>query len=258
MTALTGWRVLVPRPPGRSSSLVALLESHGAVAQAVPLIGFEPPADTGALDLAVLALAGGNYDWVGFTSVTAVDAVVTRARALQLFPAVPADTRIAAVGASTAAALRQADLPVHLTPDGAGSAAALASCWPAAHPGETVLLPQSEIAGATLRDVLQSRGFQVTTVVAYRTVESPPTGDVADALAAGRYQAVLLTSPSTVRALAAVPVAAGTVLGAIGSATASAAADAGLPLALTAAEPTDAALVTALVRYAATPPIRKS
>ena len=87
---------------------------------------------------------------------------------------------------------------------------------------------------------------------------SPTTGEVAEALAAGGYQAVLLTSPSTVRALSAVPVAAGTVLGAIGAATTAAAADAGLPLAFTAAEPTDAALVAGLVRCAAAPPIRKS
>lgn len=258
MTALTGWHVLVPRPAGRSSALAALLEAEGAVAHTIPLIGIEPPVDTGALDLQVLALSGGNYGWVGFTSVNAVDAVVGRARALALSPAVAANTRIAAVGASTATALQRAGLPVDLTPIGAGSAAALASCWPAARPGEAVLLPQSEIAGDTLRESLQYKGFVVTTVVAYRTVETPPTGEVADGLAAGRYQAVLLTSPSTVRALAAVRPAAGTVLGAIGAATAAAAADAGLPISYTAAEATDAALVAGLTRCAAGPPIRKS
>ena len=258
MTALTDWRVLVPRRAGRGSSLATLLELEGALAHTVPLIGIEPPTDSGALDLALLALSRGSYDWVGFASVNAVDAVVVRAGERQLSPVVPAGTRVAAVGASTAAALRQANLRVDLCPTGAGSAAALASCWPAAHPGGTVLLPQSEIAGELLARSLADQGFAVTTVVAYRTVEAPPTGEVAADLAAGRYRAVLLTSPSTVRALAAVPVAAGTVLGAIGASTAAAATDAGLPLTFTAAEPTDAALVAGLVRCAAAPPIRKS
>ncbi len=251
MTALSGWRVLVPRPPGRSSSLTALLEAEGAAVEAVPFISIESPADAGALDLAVLGLTGGDFDWVGFTSVNAVEAVVGRACQLSLSPAVPADTRVAAVGPATADAVRSAGLPVDLVPTGAGSAAALAAAWPTGRPGESVLLPQSEIAGHTLRDRLSAAGFAVLPVVAYRTVINPPAGAVAAGLAAGRYQAVLLTSPSTVRALGAVPIAPGTVFAAIGGSTAAAAAEAGLHIAYTAAEPTDAALVSGLTRYAA-------
>ena len=258
MTALTRWRVLVPRPAASSSSLVALLEAEGAAVQAVPLISIEPPVDCGALDLAVLALAAGDYDWVGFTSVNAVQAVLDRAGKLSLSPAVPADTRVAAVGPATANVLRRAGCPVDLVPTAGGSAAALAAAWPAARAGESVLLPQSEIAGDTLRKRLSAVGFAVVTVVAYRTVLSPPRGDVAADLAAGAYQAVLLTSPSTAHALAAVPLATGTVLAAIGASTAAAAADAGLHIAFTAADPTDAALVSGLTQYAISQSSRKS
>lgn len=258
MTALTGWRVLVPRPSASSSSLMALLEAEGAAVEAVPLISIEPPVDAGALDLAVLALARGDYHWVGFTSVNAVEAVVHRSRRLGLSPAVPADTRTAAVGPATADALRREGIAVDLVPTGGGSAAALAKSWPTAQTGESVLLPQSEIAGHTLRDRLTSAGFDVHAVVAYRTVVAPPVGPVAAALAAGSFQALLLTSPSTVRALAAVTVAPRTVLAAIGASTAAAAADAGLQIAFTAADPTDAALVSGLVHYAASHLSRKS
>ena len=49
MSALDGWRVLVPRPPGRgSSSLVSLLAREGAVAQAVPLIAIDTAGPTSA------------------------------------------------------------------------------------------------------------------------------------------------------------------------------------------------------------------
>jgi uroporphyrinogen-III synthase len=251
MSVLTGWRVLVPRPSASSSSLVELLKAEGAAVEPVPLISIEPPVEAGTLDLAVLGLARGDYQWVGFTSVNAVDAVLHRALRLGLSPAVTADTRTAAVGPATADALRRAGIPVDLLPSGGGSAAALAQCWPTARAGESVLLPQSEIAKTTLGDRLSAAGFAVHAVVAYRTVIIPPAGAVAAALAAGSYQAVLLTSPSTVRALAAVPLAPGTVLGAIGDSTAAAAAAAGLHIAFTAVDPTDAALVAGLAHHAA-------
>ena len=258
MTALTGWRVLVPRPSTRSSPLVSLLQAEGAAVEAVPLICIEPPVDVGALDLAVLALARGDFDWVGFTSVNAVEAVVDRARELALSPAVSADTRVAAVGPATAAALRNLGIPVDLVPAGGGSAAALAALWPAARAGQSVLLPQSEIAGDTLRAALLRLRFAVSPVVAYRTVISAPAPTVAAGLAAGNYQAVLLTSPSTVRALATVPIAPATVLGVIGGTTAAAATDAGLQITYTASDPTDAALVSGLVRCAVDHLSRKS
>lgn len=250
MTALSGWRVLVPRPTAHSSSLVTLLEAEGAVAQAVPLISIEPPVDVGALDLAVLALAAGDYEWVGFTSVNAVDAVLDRAAHFGASPAVPADTRVATVGPSTAHALRRNGLPVDLVPAGGGSAAALATVWPTARAGESVLLPQSEIAADTLRTRLLDIGFAVSTVVAYRTVVIPPTGSVAAELAAGQFQAVLLTSPSTVRALAGVPISPATIFGAIGASTTAAAKRAGLRIGFTATDPTDAALTSGLTHYA--------
>jgi uroporphyrinogen-III synthase len=206
----------------------------------------------------VLALAAGDFHWVGFTSVNAVDAVVERAQQLHLSPAVPADTRVAVVGPATAQAVREAGIPVDLMPAGAGSAAALAAVWPTARTGESVLLPQSEIAGDALRESLRRSGFRVSIVTAYRTLVTPPTGAVAAGLAAGGYSAVLLTSPSTVQALAEVPIAPGTVLAAIGSSTAAAAVAAGLHIAFTAAEPTDAALVSGLAHHALSHPSRKS
>ena len=258
MTALNGWRVLVPRPSARSSSLVSLLQAEGAAVEAIPLICIEPPVDVGILDLAVIALARGDFDWVAFTSVNAVEAVLARARELAVSPAVPADTRVAAVGPATAAALRNRGIPVDLVPAGGGSAAALAALWPTAGTGQSVLLPQSEIAGDTLRVALLGLRFTVSSVVAYRTVITAPALTVAAGLAAGNYRAVLLTSPSTVRALATVPIASATVLGVIGGTTAAAAADAGLQITYTAVDPTDAALVSGLVRCAVDHLPRKS
>ncbi|MET3803879.1 uroporphyrinogen-III synthase [Nakamurella sp. UYEF19] len=257
MSPLDGWRVLVPRPLGRGASLVSLLSAEGAVAQAVPMIAILPPDDLAALDAAVMALAAGEYSWVGFTSVNALSAVTDRAGHLALSPAVPADTRVAAVGPATAAALRTAGLPVDLLPEHGGSAAALATIWPAAHPDESVLLPQSEIAGPILRERLRDKGFRVESVTAYRTLPQPLAESVAADLVDGEYEAVLLTSPSTAESLARVPIAAGTVLGAIGRSTTTAATAAGLDISFTAADPTDASLVGGLAAFATRHPRRK-
>lgn len=250
---LAGWRVLVPRPAGRAGELVDALGAAGAQPEVVELIAIEPPADAEALDRAVLAVANGRYSWVVFTSVNAVDAVVTRAAALGADP-VPADTRVAVVGPSTARATRAAGFPVDLVPPAGGSAAALADVFPPARrgaPAESVLLPRSDRAPDLLPDALTGRGYRVDDVVAYRTVIRPPGTAIARRLAAGDFDAVLLTSPSTVQALAGLPVAARTALGAIGRPTRSAATDAGREIAFVAPEPTGAGLVSALIAHAA-------
>ena len=245
-----GWRVLVPRPADRAGDLVDALTAAGAIPEVVELIAIEPPDDPGALDLAVLALSRGELAWVAFTSVNAVDAILGRARDLAVSPVVSAGTRIAAVGPATAAALGSAGLPVDLTPPARGSAAALAEVFPRAVGDQSVLVPRSDLAPATLPDALAAKGYRVHTVVAYRTAVRPPAADVAARLAAGGFRAVLLTSPSTVRALDAVPIPGGTALGAIGEPTRAAATAAGREIAFVAAEPTAAGLVAALIAHA--------
>lgn len=250
---LAGWRVLVPRPADRAADLVGTLSAAGAVPEVVELISIEPPADAGALDLAVLGLSRGDYSWVAFTSVNAVEAVTSRAAALAVAP-VPADTRVAAVGPTTAAALRAAGLPVDLVPPERGSAAALAAVFPHAcatdSTPQSVLLPRSDLAPELLPDALAGKGYRVDAVVAYRTLVHPPPAAVADRLAAGEVDAVLFTSPSTVQALAGLPIAARTALGAIGRPTRTAATTAGREIAFVAAEPSSAALVDALIAHA--------
>lgn len=246
---LAGWRVLVPRPAGRAGDLVDALAAAGARPEVVELIAIEPPADAGTLHLAVAALARGEYSWVVLTSVNAVDAVVTRAAGPGSTP-VAADTRVAVVGPGTARAARAAGLPVDLVPAAGGSAAALAEIFPPAPEPAAVLLPRSDRAPDLLPDALAAKGYRVDTVVAYRTVVCPPPPAVARRLAAGEFDAVLLTSPSTVQALSGVAIAGRTALGTIGRPTRSAAVDAGREIAFTADRPGSAGLVEALIRHA--------
>lgn len=248
---LAGWRVLIGRPAGRSTRLIRMLAAEGASAQAVPLIDVLPPDDSAELDAVLMALAAVEPEWVVFTSVNAVAAVLDRARALRLSPAVPAGIRVAAVGPATSGALRRAGVAVDLVPGTGGSSSALAAVFPTAHPGDSVALPRSDIGADTLPEALRVRGYQVLTAVAYRTTAAALPTSVTEDLAAGRYQAVVVTSPSGVAALIAAEPAIGTAMIAIGEPTARALADAGTPAGQIADEPTDRGITAALVRQAA-------
>lgn len=249
---LSGWRVLIPRPAGRGSALLRILSESGAEGHAVPFIEISPPKDTSAIDSAVISLSRGDFDWVGFTSVNAVQAVSARSAQLDADPVVSADCQVAAVGKATAAALKQAGLPVDLLPE-IQSAAGLANIWPKPKDGSRrVLLPQSDIALPTLAALLTAAGFEVETVTAYRTTTVRLSDSVVEDVTAGAYDAILLTSPSTVKALVdcATP-AATTHIGVIGATTAAAADTAGLSVSFISEAATDSGLATALAHYAA-------
>ena len=249
---LAGWRVLVPRSADRSAPLVEAFAAAGAEAVPVELISVAPPLDLGEFDRQLTALAAGGFGWVGFTSVNAVDAVLQRAAALGLEPVVVAGTGVAAVGPATAAAVRAAGLPVDLVPAGRGSGAALASAWPRAGIDGSVLLPRSDLAAVDLPDALRLKGFRVVTVIAYRTVSCDVPTEVADELTAGRFNAVVYTSPSTVAALDGIRLADSTVNVAIGTPSAAAVTARGLTVDAVADTPTPAGLVEALSAVART------
>ncbi|GAA3696914.1 hypothetical protein GCM10022377_07270 [Zhihengliuella alba] len=228
--ALSGRTALLMRSPDRAGRTVEVLARHGAATVLCPLIDFELPADTAALDAALLALLDGGYDWMILTSITTIRALKQRARALGRGLHLPAGTRIGAVGDATARAARAEGMDIELlpTPERGQSAEGLVSLWRetvAAGPGHTparILLPQADLASATLATGLQRAGESTDVVVAYRTVDAParpgrrlteplavadgtvPENDAARLAAAdlpglvraGGVDAVLFTSPS--------------------------------------------------------------
>jgi len=139
---LRGLAVVVTRAAHQADRLTAALTDAGATVVALPVIAVTEPADGGA---ALAAAAGRRYDWLVCTSANAVDrflAAVPDVRTL-------AATRIAAVGAATAATLRRHRLPPDLIPDRA-TADDLVAAMPAAAAGGTVVYP----AAAARRDVI--------------------------------------------------------------------------------------------------------
>lgn len=247
---LDGVRVLVPRRSDGPDPLVIAAAAAGADPVPVALIVTVPPEDPTELDDLLLALGTGYYAWLGITSAAVVPVLAARAHDADTdLATLTSQTRVAAVGRSTARALEAAGVHVDLVPPGASSAAALLAAWPAADGGR-VLLPQGDLAASTLAVGLRERGWDVDDVVAYRTVAGPPVDPgTASAYAAGEIGAVVLTSGSTARHLVeklGVPPAS-TIVCCIGPGTADVARSVGLRVDAVAAEQTPSGLVDALV-----------
>jgi uroporphyrinogen-III synthase len=243
---LSGWRIILTRASARGESLAVKLRALGATPVNLPVITHAPPVDPLALDGALLALCNGAYDWVAFTSVTAIEAVTARLDALAC--AWPAGARMAVVGEATAQmcedALGRAPdcMPEHF------DALSLARAMAAMHEFDRrrVLLPNADIAPATLQNALQALGMQVDRVTAYRTV----CCDAPDSSSAMPANAIVFTSSSTVACFASQFAERRAIAVCIGRQTAHAAAGAGFERIVTAATATEDGLIDALLRIA--------
>ena len=184
MSSLFGRRVVVTRAAEQADELVSLLEAAGATAVLVPLIEIVPqPA---ACDV-LAALDPDEFDWLVVTSPNGARAY------LDAHTTAPTD--VAAVGATTAAALMGGGVSVTLVPTDQ-RAAGLLAVFPAG--GGRVLLVQAVDAETTMAAGLQRAGWRVDTVSPYRSAPARPTEG--QQLAALSADAVLFTSGSAARA----------------------------------------------------------
>ena len=250
---LFGMRVLVPRTRQQAGALSEELRQLGATPVELPTIAIEPPRNDAPMERAVAGLVQGRYAWIAFTSTNSVRAVRERLESIGLDARVFSGVRIAAVGDATSEALADFGLRPDLVPQKEMSGEALAAEWPwhddQLDPLDRVLLPRADIATETLVNGLKAKGWAVEEVTAYRTVRAPaPPVETREEIRAGRYDAVVFTSSSTVRnlvALAGRPGAATRVV-AIGPQTAATAGELGLRVDAVATTPSVAGLATAL------------
>jgi len=255
---LAGWRVLVTRPEEQAGALADALAAEGAVAIVYPTIALAPPPSWDAFDAAVADLTA--YDWIVFTSPSAVRFAVgrraelardlaARAGAGPAAPGAPAPQRprVAAVGAETARALGAVGIDVALVPEDQrqeGLVAALASV-PA---GARILFPQALGGRELLPEALSSRGVQVQVVPVSQTRPLPL------AIAPPPFDVAIFASPSALKAFlagaAAGPAAlSGKVVAVIGPTTEAAARASGIAVDVIPPVPSVSALVAALVAH---------
>ena len=241
---LFGWRVLVPRTKEQAGVLSQRLVGYGAVPEEVPTISVEPPRNPLQMDKAVRGLVEGRYEWIAFTSVNAVKAVREKFEEYGLDARAFSGLKIAAVGDKTAQAIAAWGLRADLVPSGEQSAAGLLADLPEydelLDPINRVFLPRADIATENLVAGLIDLGWECDDVTAYRTVRAaPPPAPTRDAIKAGKFDAVVFTSSSTVRNLVGI---AGkphpsTVIAVIGPATAKTAEEHGLRVDVLAPQP---------------------
>jgi uroporphyrinogen-III synthase len=186
---LSGRTVVIARAAEQSGRLRELLVTEGATVVEVPTIAIVPPQDGGGrLREALRDL----WDWVVVTSPNGAERAVAaaggRAAALAL--------RWAVVGPGTADALGRLGIRAALVPT-RFVAEGLVEVFPDPPPGGgRVLLAQAEAARPVLADGLRARGWEVSTVVAYRTLPVTPPPELLRAAVSA--DAIAFTSGSTV------------------------------------------------------------
>lgn len=243
---LAGWRVLVPRGGKWGDGVAASLRGFGAVPVIAPLINFAASDDEAGLATALAELQSGAFDWLVITSATTVDVLLSQS------VVIPADTKIAAVGETTGAALGLAGYRVDFVPENDNSARGLVKEWPHGEINGRVLIPQSDISEPTLVSGLADLGLNVQFVAAYRTVGVPVADQVKSDVASGKIGAILVSSGSVARQIASqlAPLPADTVVACIGPRTAYDARAAGLTVNLIAESRSADSLIESLVEFA--------
>lgn len=204
--ALAGRAVLVTRPPGMSTQLVALLRAEGGEAVLLPAIEILPPDDTAKLNAAIDRLEG--FDIAIFISPTAVAKANAAVRARRDWPA---RLRYAAVGGGTAAALREIGVADVMAPQGRGDSEALAALPELAEvTGRRIVIFRGHGGREALRETLVARGAQVEYAECYRrALPRADVGPLMERWAQGGIDAVSVTSAAGLENLFALLGAAG-------------------------------------------------
>ncbi|MFL6428978.1 MAG: uroporphyrinogen-III synthase [Acidobacteriaceae bacterium] len=250
---LAGRRTVVTRAERQSGGLRERLEQQGAQVLLLPTIEIVPPESYAPLDDALRDAK--RFAWLVVTSANAVRVIGERVDALGLAVQSLAHLRCAAVGASTAEALRELGLTVDVIPErhvGDALAAALTDRVR----GQRLLLVRAAVARDVVPEALAAAGADLTIVDAYRTAVPAGAMERARAIFGGAPlpDAVVFTSGSTVAHLLDVLRDAGLVFPrevacvSIGPVTSAALRDAGLVVAAEADTASLDALVNACMR----------
>jgi uroporphyrinogen-III synthase len=256
---LRGKRIVVTRAPEQSGALIESLHAKGAEVFLMPLVRFAPPYDAGPLDEQLARLA--SFDAIIFLSANAVRFLCSRCRELNIeIAGEQAPKFVAAVGPATSRALADHGVRVdYVARDHSGESLAR-ELYDLVAVG-SVLLPRSDQGDERVPAALTEIGARVTEVVAYRTaVPHDFDAIVVAKILSAEVDVVVFASPSAVQNCIGVfganevaDVAKRVHFAAIGPTTAQALRDAGLPVAIEAAESSAAGLVAAIEKFYAAP-----
>jgi len=163
--------VVITRSISQNESLSRLLEARGARVVEVPLIAITEPEDEGRERDEVLQHFD-EFDWIVVTSPNGADCVAPFIVAAHAAGDAERFPSFAAVGEATA---RSLGITVTMTAHPA-RAEVLAEQFP--NGDGTVLVVQGNLADDSFSSSLSAKGWTVTQVVAYRTVQLRPTREM--------------------------------------------------------------------------------
>ncbi|WP_435019374.1 uroporphyrinogen-III C-methyltransferase [Tundrisphaera sp. TA3] len=188
---LFGRRIVITRPVEEADRSAAALETLGAEVIRSPTVRILPIDDPGPLDDAIDRLPA--FDWLVFTSANGVRHFFDRLDATGRDLRAVGHMRFAAIGPTTAEALRALRLRADVVPSTFRSEA-LAEALAPRVAGQSVLLARADRGRTILRDELEGLA-RVEQVAVYRNadVEALPAG-LADRIAEGAVDWITLTS----------------------------------------------------------------
>lgn len=194
---LFGRKVLVTRAREQASALSAALEALGAECIEAPAIRIVPPESYAAADAAIGKLAA--YSWLIFTSVNGVECFFRRLQAGGKDSRALGRQKVAAIGAQTAAKLREYGIIADVVPAEFRAEGIIEALKPLLGPEENILIPRAAVARDILPDKLREMGAKVDVAPVYRTVAGETDGAaLAQMLRAREIALVTFTSSSTV------------------------------------------------------------
>lgn len=198
---LFGRTVLITRAQGQNRELAARLAEYGADVLVQPAIEIGEPADWVPVDAALRGIA--SFDWLVFSSVNGVRMLCDRMRRLGLDARALAGVKLAAIGPGTAEELASHWLRADVVPTEFRAESLAASLMRDAA-GRRFLLARASRGREVLAEQLRAAGGLVEQIVVYSSRDvTTPDASVAESLAAGRIDAVTVTSSAIARSLVA-------------------------------------------------------
>jgi uroporphyrinogen-III synthase len=187
---LAGAGVLVTRPVNQCAPLVKAIEETGGVAHLFPGVQIVEYQESEILSALAQAAVVDMLVVVSPTAARIAMKTIAGTRCLS------GSVRVAAVGRSTAAELKECGMGKIIVPQkGSGSEALLACTELQAVDGQSVLIVQGETGSEALASVLSERGAQVSVLKCYRRVLPDSIfADIAPQLRDGRISAWTATS----------------------------------------------------------------
>lgn len=195
---LFGKKILVTRAREQASQLTAALEELGATCIEAPAIRLTDPADAyAAVDRAIDELH--SYAWLIFTSTNGVERFFARLAKKGLDARSLGQAKIAAIGAVTAAKLKEYGILADSIPAEFRAEGIIEVLRGEIKAGMKILLPRAQEAREILPEKLRELGASVDVAPVYQTIAGEiDAAAIRQQLESGAIDLVTFTSSSTV------------------------------------------------------------